>query len=197
MTANNSTILCPSCYTPVPPSQFNSDKFAPCPTCQAKLLVAVFPAAFRPIAPGQSGERILIAGESSCFYHDQKKAVVPCDTCGRFLCALCDVDLGGKHVCPQCLDTGRQKGALQQLETRRVVYDSAALIVALTAMLLFCIPAFVTAPVAIALGVMSHFKPNSILGFSRWKAYGAIVLALFQIVLWVLTLMGIFNPFMT
>jgi hypothetical protein len=197
MTKNDSAILCPSCFTPLPPSQFNTDKFLPCPTCEANLQVAVFPAAFRAITPGQSGERILIAGESSCFYHDQKKAVVPCDSCGRFLCALCDVDLSGRHFCPQCLDTGRQKGSLQQLEIQRVVYDNGALLLAVVPMLLFCFPTFVTAPVAVVLGVISYFRPNSILGFSRFKALAAIVLALFQIVLWVLMFMGAFESFLT
>ena len=197
MTTNDSAILCPSCFTPLPPSHFNNDKFVPCPTCQANVQVAVFPAAFRAITPGQSGERILIAGESSCFYHDQKKAVVPCDSCGRFLCALCDVDLGSKHLCPQCLDTGRQKGALQQLETGRVIYDNGALVLAVAPMLLFCFPTFVTAPIAVVLGVMSYFRPNSILGFSPLKALTAIVLALFQIVIWVLMLMGVFDPFLS
>jgi hypothetical protein len=199
MTKNDSAILCPSCFAPLPPSQFNTDKFLPCPTCEANLQVAVFPAAFRAITPGQSGERILIAGESSCFYHDQKKAVVPCDSCGRFLCALCDVDLDGKHLCPQCLDTGRQKGSLKQLETRRVVYDNAALIIAVTPMVLIIFWGFtlVTAPLAILLGVMSYFKPNSILGFSRLKAHAAIVIALFQIIVWVLMFMGAFESFLT
>lgn len=193
MTTNGSAILCPSCYTPLPPSHFNTDKLLPCPTCQANVQVAVFPAAFRAMTPGQSGERILIAGESSCFYHEQKKAVVPCDSCGRFLCALCDVDLDGKHLCPQCLDTARQKGSLRQLETRRIVYDHAALLIAITPMVLFIFWAFtlVTAPLAVMLGVMSYFKPNSILGFSRFKAIAAIFIGLFQIVFWVLMFMGV------
>src|SRR4026207_1126810 len=125
---SGAAILCPACYAPLPPSHFNTRSFEPCPTCPAKVQAAVFPAAFRTMAPGQTGERILVQGESSCFYHEQKKAVVPCDACGRFLCALCDVDLNGKHLCPQCLDTGRQAGSLQELETRRVLYDNAALL---------------------------------------------------------------------
>lgn len=190
---NGSAILCPSCFTPLPASHFNTGTFAPCPVCQAKVQAAVFPAAFREIAPGRAGERILVEGESSCFYHEQKKAVVPCDLCGRFLCALCDVDLGGKHLCPQCLDAGRQKGALQQLETRRVTYDKAALAVALTPMVLFFLWVFtlITAPLAIALGIMAWFKPNSLLGFSRFKAGAAIAIGLFQIVFWVLMFTGV------
>src|SRR5688572_22390826 len=111
---SSSAILCPACYTALPPSHFNTRSFETCPACQARIQAEVFPAAFRILGPGQTGERILLQGESSCFYHEQKKAVVPCDACGRFLCALCDVDLNGKHLCSQCLDTGRQKGSLQE-----------------------------------------------------------------------------------
>lgn len=199
MTSSSAAVLCPSCYTPLPPSHFNLGSFTPCPACQAKIQAAVFPAAFRPAAAGQSGERILIAGESSCFYHEQKKAVVPCDVCGRFLCALCDMDLGGKHLCPQCLGSGREKGSLQQLETQRITYDKGALLLALIPMVLFVLWAFtlVTAPIAVFLGIMAHFKPNSILGFSRWKAIAAIVIGLFQILFWVLIFMGVFESFLS
>src|SRR4026207_1458436 len=124
---SGAAILCPACYAPLPPSHFNTRSFEPCPTCPAKVQAAVFPAAFRTIAPGQTGERIIVEGESSCFYHEQKKAVVPCDICGRFLCAGCEVAVGGGHLCPPCLDAGREKGTLQQLQTQRTLYDSAAL----------------------------------------------------------------------
>jgi hypothetical protein len=194
---SSAAILCPSCYTPLPPSYFNTKGLEACPACQASVQAAVFPAAFRAIAPGQTGERILVQGESSCFYHEQKKAVVPCDACGRFLCALCDVNLNGKHLCPQCLDTGRQKGSLQELETRRVLYDNGALLLALTPMVIFIFWFFtlVTAPLAVLLGVMSYFKPNSIVGGSRFKALAAIVIGVSQIILWVLMFMGVFGGF--
>jgi hypothetical protein len=196
---SSSAILCPSCYTPLPPSHFNTRSLEPCSACQASVEAAVFPAAFRAVAPGQTGERILVPGESSCFYHEQKKAVVPCEACGRFLCALCDVDLNGKHLCPQCLDAGRQKGSLQELETRRVLYDSSALLLALTPVVLFPFFFFsvITAPIAVLLGVLSYFRPNSIVGGSRFKATAAIVFGVSQIVLWVLVFMGVFQGFLT
>lgn len=191
-----SALLCPGCFTALPSSHLNSADFVRCPLCQANVQAAVFPAAYRDPGPGTAGERILVAGESSCFYHDQKKAVVPCDTCGRFLCALCDVDLGGKHVCPQCLESGREKGSLTQLETRRITYDNAALILALGPVVVFFFWAFtlLTAPVALALGIIAYFKPNSILGFSRLKALTAIVLAVLQITAWALLFLGMLKP---
>jgi hypothetical protein len=194
---SSSEILCPGCCTPLPRAHFNTGNFERCPTCQAEVQAEVFAAAFRSIGPGQTGERILVEGESSCFYHEQKKAVVPCDACGRFLCALCDVDLNGKHVCPQCLDTGLQKGSLQELETRRAVWDSAALFVAMMPIVVFpfWFMTVITAPIAVLLGVLAYFKPNSILGFSRFKAMAAIVVGVLQMTLWGLMFMGLLEGF--
>src|SRR5438128_1733856 len=103
---NPSTVLCSRCNAPLPETLFNRQEFAPCPSCASLLQVEIFSAFFRPLAQGRPGETLLVETESSCFYHPQKKAVVPCDACGRFLCALCDCELQGKHFCPACLETG-------------------------------------------------------------------------------------------
>ena len=79
------------------------------------------------MATGSIGEAIVVEGEAACFYHPGKRATVPCGVCGRFLCALCDLELNGRHVCPACLETSRRKGDLRNLDTRRMLYDSAAL----------------------------------------------------------------------
>jgi hypothetical protein len=196
---NGTAILCPNCYTPLPPSHCNTGGLNPCPICGVQVQAQVYPAAFRAITPGQLGQRILVEGESSCFYHEQKKAVIPCDVCGRFLCAVCDVELDGKHLCPPCLDAGRQKGTLQQLQTQRTLYDSAALMLAVIPMVLFIFWWFtvITAPIAVILGVMSFYKPNSILGFSRLKAIAAILIGLLQIAFWVLLFVGVIGNIFT
>jgi len=196
---NGPSILCSNCYTPLPASHCNTGQLDPCPACAVEVQAQVFPAAFRTIAPGQTGERIIVEGESSCFYHEQKKAVVPCDICGRFLCAVCDVELDGRHLCPPCLDAGREKGTLQQLQTQRTLYDSAALMLALGPVVVFIFWWFtiITAPIAIILGVMSFYKPNSILGFSRFKAIAAIVIAVLEIAVWVLLFLGVIGSIFT
>ena len=53
----------------------------------------------RGVEPGRSGERILVEGEAACFYHAEKRATVACSACGRFLCALCDLDFSDHHFC--------------------------------------------------------------------------------------------------
>ena len=112
-------IQCPKCRAWLMDGVFNQPEFAPCPACGMPLQMEVFPALFRKISAGQGGETIIVEGESSCFYHPQKKAVLPCDGCGRFLCALCDCELDGRHFCPACLEAGKTRGKIKSLDNQR------------------------------------------------------------------------------
>ena len=75
---------CPACRTSLGDGMFNLPELTPCPACGVPVQVEIFPALFRPLARGRDGEALMVEGESSCFYHPQKKAVVPCQGCGRF-----------------------------------------------------------------------------------------------------------------
>src|SRR5437763_12452377 len=124
---SSSSVLCPKCKTPLPAMVLNQLDLTPCPACSVPLQVEIFPALFRRAAAGRDGEAVLVETESTCFYHPQKKAVLPCEACGRFLCVLCDCELHGKHYCPACLEVGRKKRKIKSLETERTLYDSLAL----------------------------------------------------------------------
>jgi hypothetical protein len=126
-------------------------------------------------------------GEASCFYHPGRQAVRPCDGCGRFLCALCDVELGREHLCPTCLDTGQRKGKLTALETRRTIYDDAAVAVAVVPLLMWPMT-LLTAPLAIGLAVYGWNKPGSLVPRTRVRFYLAILLAAAQLAGWALVL---------
>src|SRR5438874_6597524 len=130
-------LLCPKCKTPLRENVVNRAELAPCLACATPLQVDIFPALFRPLQTGRSGEAVVVETESSCFYHPQKKAVVHCEGCGRFLCALCDCELHGQHYCPQCLETGKRKGKIKSLENERTRYDSIALGLAIAPLLIF------------------------------------------------------------
>src|SRR5256885_1956613 len=101
------SVECPNCKAPLADSLLNQTDLAPCTSCNSQVRADVFPALVRPIASGPSGEPLVIESEASCFYHPQKKAILPCEGCGRFLCALCDCELHGQHFCPACLQVGR------------------------------------------------------------------------------------------
>jgi hypothetical protein len=179
----NPPVQCPKCRAWLMERIFNQPELSPCPACGVPLQVEIFPALFRKINPGQSGEAVMVEGESSCFYHPQKKAVLPCDGCGRFLCALCDCQLNSQHFCPACLEAGRTKGKIKSLENQRTLYDSIALSLAIYPILIFYFT-IITAPMALFVAIRYWTSPPSLVHRSKIRFVVAIIFALLQIVGW-------------
>jgi hypothetical protein len=176
-------VTCAKCGWVLNETAFNRPDWTDCPSCKTRLRVEVFPALFQAAAPAQSASVVLTAGEASCFYHPQKKAALPCDACGRFLCALCDVEVNGQHLCPACLETGRKKGRLSNFDNRRTLYDSLALTLTLLPVL-FWPATLLTAPAAIFVAVRYWKAPGSVVRRSKIRFVLAIVIALIQIAGW-------------
>jgi len=175
-------ISCTKCHTPILAGYYNIPHFIPCPSCHVPIRIDAFPALYRGLQPGKEGET-LIDDQASCFYHPQKKAVIPCDHCGRFLCALCDVELSGKHLCPACLEKGKKKGKIVNLDRHRVLYDGTALRVALFPMITIWIT-MVTAPIAIYLSIRHWNSPMSVIKRTKVRFILAIVISGLQILAW-------------
>ena len=181
------TLQCGSCSAPVPQNLFNQPELIPCSQCGRPLQAEVFPAFFRPIAQGRDADPLLIDGEASCFYHPQKKASLPCEACGRFLCALCDCELHGQHFCPGCLESGKQKGKIRKLENQRTLYDNIALaLVIYPVVLLFGVYfTFITAPMALYTAIRHWNSPGSIVRRGKTRLVAAIILGLLELTGWV------------
>lgn len=183
MTASAQLIACPKCKA-VLGAEFFNQPWMPCPSCSSKLQLQVYPALFReavvvPVA------RIMTEGEASCFYHPEKKAAIVCDGCGRFLCALCDLDLDGQHLCPTCLQTGQQKGKIAKLQNSRTRHDKIALTVALLPIIFFYVT-LITAPIALFYAIKNWNSPTTIT--PNWRRTNMIIsvcLAGLQIAGWV------------
>lgn len=133
---------------------------------------------------GESGETLLIDDESSCFYHANKKAIIPCDACGRFLCALCHVDMEGKNLCPSCLEAGQKKNKIKNLQMHRTLYDSIALSLSILSMLVWFIT-FLTAPIVIFMVFRYWNSPGSIVPRTKIRFIAAFFVAGLQITGWV------------
>ena len=131
-----SLIRCSKCSTAVFPNNLNDALFEPCPSCQSLLAVDIFPAILKSPAAVVS-QRNLIEGESSCFYHPEKTATMICQSCGRFLCALCDLEVEGRHICPRCFESGLSAHEIETAEPRRIMYDTVALALSTLPALLF------------------------------------------------------------
>ena len=145
----------------------------------------VFPAFFRRLTAGHEGETLMVEGESSCFYHPAKKAVLPCESCGRFLCALCDCELNGQHICPSCVEAGKTKGKIKSLQNRRTLYDKLALHTCVFPM----IPPFIyftvlTAPVALYISIRYWNAPRSLVHRTKIRFIVAIIFATLQLAAW-------------
>ncbi len=176
------SLSCTKCGTALLPSTLNAAGLSACPTCGSLIRAEVFPALFKKISAA-AAEDILADGQAGCFFHPQKKAVVPCESCGRFLCSLCDVEFGGKHVCPSCLEAGKSKRKIRNLETERVLYDSIALSIAILPMLMFFIT-IVTAPVCIYYSLRHWKSPMSILPRTKVRFVFAVLISVLQLGGW-------------
>jgi hypothetical protein len=190
-------IGCTACQAPLPPDALAGAGPVRCGRCGASLEISVFPALFRPLASGRAGETVLTDQESACFYHPRKRAVVPCESCGRFLCALCDVDIGGRHTCVTCLEAARARGALPRLENQRTRHDRIALALATYPLLLFVYPTLLTAPVALYLSVRALKAPGSLVHGTRLRCVLAMLLATSEIIGWILLINLIVAQFRT
>jgi len=176
-------LVCFRCRKPIPAEDWNRDH-AFCAGCHAPLTATVFPALFTTPGAPSSGAVVVDDGEASCFYHPQKRAAAPCDQCGRFLCALCQIEFQGQNWCPRCMESGAAKGRLAHLDKQRALYDNIALATAiLPALLVF--PTILSAPVTLYLVIRYWSAPSSILPRSKVRFMVAAFLAIVEIAAWI------------
>ncbi|HEX8295088.1 MAG TPA: hypothetical protein VF593_02225 [Chthoniobacteraceae bacterium] len=173
---------CPKCRSPLPDAFLGAADFLPCPICRSEVKCAVFPAFSAPPRIGRPGEPLVDAEEASCFFHASKRASITCDACGRFLCALCDLELAEQHLCPSCFSAGRRKGALRELDHYRVMWPNLALAIVIAPLLVFSFMVPFTAIAALGVALIGLRKPGSVTGRSQRLAYIlAIALALAEL----------------
>ena len=179
-------LRCDKCQTVLPGAVVNTGTLVACPACNVPTLVQVFPAFSRPTARGRAAEALGSAEDASCFYHPNKKAAVPCDECGRFLCTLCDLDLDGRHVCPECVEIARKAGKTLRAG-QRTPHDQVALTVAWVGLIpLFWFLSLVTGPAALFLALRYWNEPRrSPVPRGRWRLVVAGLLGLLQTSFWV------------
>jgi len=172
-------IVCSACSQPLPPEIWPAAEGLHCLSCNARILLKVFPALTlsnivsvpQPVGAEQ---------EASCFFHPQNRAATPCEECGRFLCSLCTLEIPGKTLCPICFEANLRGRKIQNLEASRTLHDSVALALATLPALLFW-PVLLTAPLTLFWIVRHWNSPGSILPRTRARFYLAGVIALSQI----------------
>lgn len=187
--AQNSTLACPRCRTPLAPEDFAATHDTACPQCRGILRAAVFPAFYRDAAsavPGladRAGE-----GEAVCFFHAENRAERTCDRCGRFICHVCDMPVGARRICPSCLSGALETEKESELVAWRFLWSESALLFGIVPLFLgIMIWPFIvlTGITAIVLGIYARRKAGSVpRGPRRWMAVLGIIGGLLQILIW-------------
>ena len=127
--------------------------------------------------------------QAGCYFHPHKIAAVPCDGCGLFLCLLCDTEIGGRHICPRCLETEIAGQSESQLVTHRPLYEQMVFALSIYPLIFPFITLF-TAPAALFVAVRYWKAPRSLVSKSRWRTIVAIIMSVVQILGWILIFSG-------
>jgi len=176
-------VSCAACGKPLPPELLNRDAPEPCPSCRRPVLALAFPAILGRGA-GTSVPAATTDGQAECFVHAGRVAVAACDACGRFMCALCDVESGGKHMCAACFSSELENKGREGKGAQRLIHSGIALRLALYPLLFFPLT-LITAPVALFWVVRAWRRPAGLDGWPRVTAVLAGLIALAQIVAWI------------
>jgi hypothetical protein len=190
--AEHPLVECPNCRAEIPPTHWLNGRPVRCGQCGQTTVTWVLPSLVEGVPPEEPGERLVDADSAGCFYHPDRRAEYPCDHCGRFVCRLCDLDLGPRRLCPSCLEGARNgENDAIELESQRLLYEDVAFLMAGAPLLLgFCFwyMWIVTAPAAIFMAIWSWRRPGKAFGRPKAKRVLTILLALLQILLWVFKL---------
>ena len=169
----SAAVTCPHCSLDIPADS----GWENCPYCQKWLQVRVWP-----VVRQNNNAASALSDQATCFFHPDKAFQACCQRCGRFVCALCDLQLGAEHVCPTCFERGRADSGAEANKSewryRDVLYDSIALTVGWGWILFW--PTIVAAiPTVIFLHVKYRKAPRSYLiprsGWRFWSAYVGLV----------------------
>jgi hypothetical protein len=169
-------VPCPSCGGDVVPLESDTG-WQSCPSCANRLQ-----ACFWPVVRLNTNAAAALSDQATCFFHPEKAFQACCQRCGRFVCALCDLQLGAEHVCPTCFERGRAdsgpEAAKAEWRYRDVLYDSIAATVGWGWILFW--PSIVAAiPAVIFLHVKYRNAPRSYLipraGWRFWAAYAGLL----------------------
>lgn len=153
-----------------------------CTRCGANTNLWLFPALFKS-SKSVDAQLLLDEGQSSCMNHPAKRAVAVCDGCGKFLCALCDVDWNGDHLCSACIAHRKQANPDNALRTEYIHYDRIVLALAIASIFLYFLGVIV-APAALYIGWRYWNEPWRPVPYRKYGMIAYIALAFLIMLSW-------------
>jgi len=155
----------------------------PCPRCHTATTLRLYPTFARPDLADPGADAL--PGDAACFHHPDRRAEAICDGCGRFLCRLCEIKLGGRRLCGGCFSSATQ--APLAVRHSIVQYDSLALAMVALPLLSFVFGAVTlfTAPAAVWLALQHWRRPMSVLPRTRFRMTLALALGVLVTLGWI------------
>ena len=151
--------------------------------------VHLFPAVVRP-SESVNAEAILEEGQASCFFHEESTATAICDVSGRMICDLCKTEWNGRTISIDALQSLMKEGKSSESVKSCTMWDTIALSLVLIP-LLFSPLLVVTAPIALGICLLKwRAGPTGILRRSRWRYVVAALIALLEIGVVVMMIIG-------
>lgn len=169
-------VSCPDCAGDLAKIS-TTDGWQNCPFCQTRLQIAAWQ-----VVPQNTNAAVALSDQATCFFHPDKAYQACCQRCGRFVCTLCDLQIGSEHVCPTCFERGRNTSGTDagkaEWRHRDILYDSIAMTVG-WGWILFWPTIIAALPTVIVLHIKFRKAPRSSLipryGWRFWMAYVGLI----------------------
>lgn len=188
------TLSCPECKKKFNVSKEMSGTNVQCSACDTKLDVYLFPELFRNISSVNADNVSGLDQEASCFFHENKVASSHCSNCGRFICKLCEIEIGEECLCPSCA-SGDNRKKKKTLKNRTTLYDKIALY--LTVYPLFLVftvyLTIITAPIGIFVSIKYWNRQESVIQRSNIRFIIALIFGTIEVIGWIALFYYIFN----
>jgi hypothetical protein len=177
-------LVCHQCQAPLPSEWAASREDSSCPACDSPVTLYAFPTLLHGVPTGDAAQAIVEEEETTCFNHPNKRAEVTCDTCGRFLCNTCDVEVRDVHCCPKCLAAACKTEGRYRTNFPR--YDRLAAMLAFGPFFLFPLAfiSVITAPIALVLVIRFWRYDAKPVKYERSMAILAFLFSALQVAGW-------------
>ncbi len=75
-----------------------------CHGCGKKNKVVIYDTILKELNQGEKICTVTEDDDANCYKHQKNLAVKSCEHCGAYICSLCDIEVNGKHICPDCFN---------------------------------------------------------------------------------------------
>jgi hypothetical protein len=178
-------LTCPRCGESLPVNLFVAGQPGRCPACHSQVEAYIFPE-FDKNPSARSGIRLAQEHEAVCYFHSRYCATNPCDNCGRFLCEICAINVGSRHLCAECLSQLRKQRDESGLVHYAALFDNVSLflVTAPVITIFFWFLTIFSAPVSLFLSFYYWSRQWTLLPRSPIRFVLAILFSLLLIALW-------------